>query len=151
MRSPNPADFVLGSCSIPIYFKPFEHELPAQIFEKPPPHTDWEQELLFGGQTLPKSVVFADGAILSTLPFQLFTSSPKPKLPKIGVTVDTGRERTAPLKIDCLSKYLQALSSTTRLLNDRSYRHQNPVYEDCMVVSLLCWWNKRHTDVRLAL
>jgi hypothetical protein len=151
--SPDPSDFVLASSTIPVYFKPFVHELPQAILDLGAAPRLWNSELLFSGR-LPQSVVFADGAILSNLPFHLFTSSPRsplannpaplamgrerdtPQLAKIGVSVAVGRERDAPLKIDSLQTLIEALSSTTRLLNDRSYQHDNPMYKDCIVVGV---------------
>jgi hypothetical protein len=114
---------------------PFKHVLPQDIGLEAT-QALWKTELLFDG-SLPESVVFTDGAILSNLPFNLFHSSPGPQLAKIGVMVTMGRERDAPLKIDCLQSYVKALSSTTRLLNDRSYQHDNPIYDDCIVVGVL--------------
>lgn len=149
MKSPDPSDFVLASSTIPVYFKPFVHELP-QAINLGATQRCWNSELLFDSP-LPKSVVFVDGAILSNLPFHLFHSSPRSQLAdiaapagkrntlqlaKIGVTVAVGRERDAPLKIDSLQTLIEALSCATRLLNDRSYQHDNPIYKHCIVVGV---------------
>jgi predicted acylesterase/phospholipase RssA len=130
-QSAGPSDFVLASSTIPVYFMPFKHVLPRGIDLKAT-QALWKTELLFDGP-VSESVVFADGAILSNLPINLFHSSPGPQLAKIGLMVTMGGERDAPLKIDSLQSYIAALSSTTRLLNDRSYRHDNPIYDDCIV------------------
>jgi hypothetical protein len=124
-----------------MYFKPFNRMLPLAF----PPSTEegWRSQLLFYGAR-PEFAVFADGAILSNLPIRLFRSSPRPKLAKIGVMVTMGRERDAPLKIDSLQTYMAALSSTTRLLNDRSYLQDNPIYNDCIEVGVCAVWRVQH-------
>lgn len=146
-----------ASWNLPLYFHPFESDVKGSADKDA-----WRERLMFAG-TIPEKVMFADGAIMSSFPVDLFRSSNQrkqqpaqdakgqsevetPALAKVCVNVDMGRERNTPLKINDLQDLLVALASTSSNMNDRAYRHEHPEYKDCMVVSVL---GEVHADPNL--
>lgn len=121
-----PAEFVRASMSIPFFFYPYEVKDIPRKGEKEV--KAWEDLASYSG-TIPESVKFVDGGMLSNFPIDTFHVKDKiPSRPTFGARLSTYRESFS--KTDKISGYCGAMISTMRQIHDYDFILKNPDYRE---------------------
>ncbi len=116
----NPACFARASMSIPFFFHPF------RINNCPNDTARWKKLACYEG-TLPDSVMFMDGGIMSNFPINLFHQPYRvPTAPTFGAKI--GVDRQHPAAITKPSQLLGAVFDAARHTLDFDFISQNPDY-----------------------
>lgn len=116
----NPACFARASMSIPFFFHPFR-------VDNCPKDTDRWKKLAGYEGTLPDSVMFMDGGVMSNFPINVFHQPNRvPTAPTFGAKIGADRER--PAAITKPSQLLGAVFDAARHTLDFDFISQNPDY-----------------------
>jgi NTE family protein len=125
-RNQSPAKMVRASMSVPFFFKPFEiKDIPGAG----KPATDaWRNIANYNG-TIPKTVKFVDGGMISNFPINVFHSASKkvPRKPTFGVKLSSYREEYAD--VDDLGGFMGSMISTMRHDSDNEFLIHNPDFK----------------------
>ena len=121
-REVDPARFVRASMSIPGFFHPYRV---GRLPKGPAAARNWEHKAGYRG-TLPRSVYFVDGGIMSNFPIDLFHGSGVPLAPTFGAKLGTDRQR--PHTIKKPSHLLGAVFNSARHCADYDFILKNPDY-----------------------
>lgn len=121
----NPAKFVRASMSIPFFFYPFTIESIPRAGEKNV--QNWKKFVSYNG-SVPPSVKFVDGGMLSNFPIDTFHIKGIPSRPTFGVRLSTYRESYA--QASKIFGYRGALISTMRQIHDYDFILKNPDYKE---------------------
>ncbi len=117
----NPAYFARASMSIPLFFHPF------RVSNCPRDQAKWKDLASYEG-TLPDSVMFMDGGIMSNFPINLFHQPYHvPASPTFGAKI--GTDRAHPAVIDKPSRLLGAVFDAARHTLDFDFISRNPDYK----------------------
>lgn len=120
----HPADFVRASMSIPGFFQP--HQVQGLPRAGEPGGPAWEDGTGYCG-SVPESVYFIDGGILSNFPIDLFHQHYKvPACPTFGIKLGLGRSR--PNRAEKFTQLLGDILSTSRHGHDYDFVARNPDY-----------------------
>jgi NTE family protein len=116
----NPACFARASMSIPFFFHPY------RVDDCPQNKEAWEKHAGYSG-TLPTSVMFMDGGIMSNFPINLFHEPYRvPLAPTFGAKI--GIDRAQPTVIATPSQLVGAVFNAARHTLDFDFIMQNPDY-----------------------
>jgi len=121
----NPALLVRASMSIPFFFEPFSIEsVPNAGNENDP---TWDQYARYYG-TVPASVKFVDGGMLSNFPINVFhrEDGGVPRMPTFGARLSAYRQSFS--KTSTVFGMSGAMISTMRQIHDYDFLLKNPDY-----------------------
>lgn len=113
----NPSKYLRASMSIPLFFKPFK--------VKNIPNNDeakkmWFNEVRFKGKTIPGTVRFVDGGLLSNFPINAFHNiKVEPRMPTFGVRLSA--YRATHNRTNRLIPFIWAMVKTMRQLYDTDF------------------------------
>ena len=130
-RYQSPALMVRASMSVPFFFKPFEI---SGIPDAGKCATQaWKDVANYNG-TIPKTVKFVDGGMISNFPINVFHSknNQTPRKPTFGVKLSSYREECAD--VSDLGGYIGSMISTMRHDADNEFLIQNPDFK-----KLICY------------
>ncbi|MEP7152926.1 MAG: patatin-like phospholipase family protein [Nitrospira sp.] len=117
----NPACFARASMSIPFFFHPF------RVDHCPQDKAKWNALADYNG-SLPDSVMFIDGGIMSNFPINVFHQPYRvPTSPTFGAKI--GADREQPAMISKPSQLLSAVFDAARHTLDFDFISRNPDYE----------------------
>lgn len=117
----DPACFARASMSIPFFFHPY------RVDHCPQDTAAWKDLAGYTGASLPTSVMFMDGGIMSNFPINLFHQPYRiPTAPTFGAKIGTDRE--SPKVISKPSQLLSAIFDAARHTLDFDFIKQNPDY-----------------------
>ena len=120
--SVDPACFARASMSIPLFFHPYRVECPQSGTAR----AAWKTLARYHG-TVPESVYFVDGGIMSNFPINLFHEPFKvPVAPTFGAKI--GIDREEPTDIRTPAQLLGAIFNAARHTLDFDFIVQNPDY-----------------------
>lgn len=118
----DPACFARASMSIPFFFRPY------RVDHCPQDAAAWKDLAGYTGASLPTSVMFMDGGIMSNFPINLFHQPYRiPSAPTFGAKI--GTDRQSPKIISKPSQLLSAIFDAARHTLDFDFIKQNPDYK----------------------
>ncbi|GAA3969681.1 patatin-like phospholipase family protein [Mucilaginibacter dorajii] len=128
----HPAAFVRSSMSIPVFFESYIiNKIPTDNKDV---QAAWDKHLKIKPESIPETVRFVDGGMLSNFPINIFYN-PKviePRLPAFGIDLDD----TDPKKNDGndapqwdLGSYIWRLFNTVRYYYDKDFLDKNAVFQ----------------------
>lgn len=122
--SASPVDFVHASLAIPYFFYPLEKKDVPRAGEKA--GGNWLEYVGFSG-TIPNSVKFVDGGLLSNFPINAFHIDGVPSRPIFGARLSSFREEFVPTPT--IFKYSGAILNTMRQIHDYEVILRHPDYK----------------------
>ena len=119
----SPAEFVHASYAVPYFFYPMEKKNIPRAGEKA--DLKWQEYLGYSG-TIPNSVKFIDGGLLSNFPINAFHIDDIPSRPTFGARLSSFREEYTPTST--FFRYSGSILNTMRQIHDYEVILRHPDY-----------------------